>query len=120
MADNKTGLNAQYQSPPFGLAGDYSNSGAAGSPGVTDSAPGVGGGAVIASPVVSAAFDSSQIASNMPTVPVVAGDTSGFSDDLPVHQSPLLPGPPASYMDSGAGEGHAGHFPHPNAAPGRA
>jgi hypothetical protein len=95
-------------------------SGAAGSPGVTDSAPGVGGGAVIATPAVSNPFDSSQIAANRPAVPVTQGDTSGFSDDVPVHQSPLLPGQPADYMSSGAGQGHAGHFPHPNAAPGRA
>jgi hypothetical protein len=31
MADNRTGLNAQYESPPFGLRGDYTHTGAPGS-----------------------------------------------------------------------------------------
>lgn len=60
-------------------------------------------GAVIGSPVVSAPYGSSQLPANRPTVDVRSGDTSGFSDDTPVHTSPLLPGPLDDYLGAAAG-----------------
>jgi hypothetical protein len=75
---------------------------------VTDEAPGEGGGGVIASPAVSTPFMSSQLPDSHPTLPVTAGDTSGFTDDQPVHDSPLLPGAGSAAV-TGIGGGHT-HF----------
>jgi hypothetical protein len=85
--------------------------GAPGSSGVSDSPAGTGGGAVIASPVVSAPYGSSQLPENKPTLPVTQGDTSGFSDDSPVHESAIVPGPVADYLSTGAGQGSGAHYP---------
>ena len=106
--------NGQYSSPPFGLTGDYAFTGAPGSAGIQDRPAGTGGGAVIASPVVSTPYASSQLAANMPTVPVTQGDTSGMSSDSPVNGGPLQPGPLDGYLATGAGLGSditAGHHP---------
>jgi hypothetical protein len=90
--------------------------GAGGSPGVVDNPAGVGGGPVIANPVVSIPGASSQVPANMPTVPVVAGDSSGMSSDSPVNGGALQPGPltgPDSYLDTGSGSGSP-QVAHPN------
>jgi hypothetical protein len=89
---------------------------APGSDGITNSAPGVGGSSVIASPVVSVPFASSQLAESMPVVPVTAGDTSAMTDDMPAHASGIDgTSDAAPYMDTGAGSGHVVTSPHPNA-----
>jgi hypothetical protein len=112
-------INSQYSDPGplFGGAADYANTGAPGSASpVTDEPSGSGGGGVIGNPVVSVPGASSQVAASMPVVPVTAGDTSSFSDDMPVHKSELFPADPSAYMSTGAGMGTdttAGH--HPNA-----
>src|SRR5689334_10441525 len=117
VADNKTGLNAQYDpgSTPFGLSQAIGSTGAPGSvPAVVDAPAGVGGGGVIASPVVSVPGASSQVAANMPAVPVTQGDTSGMSSDVPVYPVPGVQGIDG-YLDTGSGEGTSiteGH--HPN------
>lgn len=104
MADDPS--NGQYSSPPFNLGGNYASTGlGAGSPGIQDEPPGVGGGGVIAEAVVSAPFGSSQLPENVGHLPVTAGDTSAMSDDMPIHDSPLLPG--AAYASvTGIGGGH--------------
>jgi hypothetical protein len=63
-------------------------------------------GGEVGSPVVSLPLASSQVPANMPRLPVAAGDTSGMSDDLAVHQSALIP---SHTSDTGIGHGHAGH-----------
>jgi hypothetical protein len=62
-------------------------------------------GAVIGRPTVSAVYVSSQLPEGRPTLAVTSGDTSGYSDDQPIHPSPLLPGS-AYAATSGLGEGH--------------
>jgi hypothetical protein len=95
--------------------------GAPGTPGVHDSPAGAGGGAVIASPVVSNPYGSSQVAVNMPSVLVTQGDTAGMASDSPVPP----PGDPLtglgldSIASTGAGLGSAGQHRHPNAGGGR-
>jgi hypothetical protein len=65
-------------------------------------------GPVVGTPVVSSVYVSSQLPEGQVTLPVTSGDTSGFSDDQPVHASPLLPG--AAYAaETGIGHGHTGH-----------
>ena len=116
MADNQTGLNAQYDNPPFSMSGGIGSTGAPGSPGDTVEQT---GGPVIASPAISIPFASSQIAANRPTVPVTSGDTSAMSSDQPIGDNfTLISGASADAMSAtGAGQGSditAGH--HPNAA----
>lgn len=89
MADNQTGLNAQYTADPQFVAGEYGMTGLGGSPSPNTAA--ATAGPVLAQPVVSTPLASSQLPENMPRVPVTSGDTSGFSDDQPIHSSPLLP-----------------------------
>jgi hypothetical protein len=113
VADNATGLNAQYADKPFGLGGDYLSSGAPGSPGVTVSDPDA---TVATVPVHSSPYWSAQ-ADPAPDVTVGVGDTSGFSDDTPIHESALLPHGEEA-LTTGAGDGHAGHFAHPNSGGG--
>jgi len=48
-------------------------------------------GGEVGSPVVSAPFGSSQLPENRPRLLVTGGDTSGFSDDRPIHESFLTP-----------------------------
>jgi hypothetical protein len=80
--------------------GGWYSTGYPGSPS-PDQAPATAG-PVVGRPVVSAPFGSSQLPENMPRLPVTSGDTSGFSDDLPVHESFLVP----SHSDvTGAGKG---------------
>jgi hypothetical protein len=112
MADNSTGLNAQYDSAGAQIVpGSYASTGAPGSPGEPDEAH---QGSLIGSPVVSAPYGTSQLPANMPSVDVYQGDTSGFSDDNPVHESPTMPGPASAYLSTGAGQGHADAWPrHP-------
>lgn len=110
MSDQSS--NQQYSSPPFGLSGDYGSTGAPGSVGVTAAAT---AGPVVGTPQVTSVWQSVQ-AAPPPEVPVHSGDTSSFSDDTPIHQSPLLPSDPAAYLSTGAGMGTdvtSGH--HPNA-----
>jgi hypothetical protein len=107
----------QYDSPGPAFGGPtagYAYSGAAGTQGVVDSPAGVGGGAVIGEGRVSAPFGSSQLAANIGEVPVTQGDTSGFSDDLPAHSSAIVQAPQEQLFSTGAGQGHANHFEHPN------
>lgn len=113
MADNKTGLNSQYDagSTPFGMSPAIGRTGAPGSPGVSVTEP----DATLASVTVTPNFGSSQVP--QPSVTVGTGDTSGFSDDSPVHEVPGVAGV-AGYMDTGAGTGHVAGPPHPNAAAG--
>jgi hypothetical protein len=110
VADNSTGLNAQYSESGTQLVpGSYASTGAPGSPSpVADAPPGVGGGAVIGSPeILTSTYASSQVPANLPRIPVTQGDTSAFSDDTPVHESPIMPGPASAYLSTGAGQGHA-------------
>jgi hypothetical protein len=65
-------------------------------------------GPVVGTPVVSSVYVSSQLPEGRPTLPVTSGDSSGFSDDRPIHESPLLPGS-AYAAETGIGHGHAGH-----------
>jgi len=87
------------------------------------SAPGTAGdraeesfGGVIASPVISAPYGSSQLPANRPRVDVLAGDTSGMSSDQSVQSSVFLPGGETgnSPAETGAGRGSAGAHSHPN------
>lgn len=105
-------VNQQYSDPPFVSAGAdaYLSTGAPGSP----PSPGGSAGPVVGRPAVLGSFDSSQLP--VSRVDVTSGDTCAFSDDVPVHDSPLLPGSPEPYMSTGAGDGRAEHIPHPNAA----
>ena len=77
-------------------------SGAPGSPGISwhDT-----NGGTIGNPVVSVQGMSSQLESGRPKQTVAAGDTSGMSDDIPCHTSPIMPGPQDEYLSTGAGEG---------------
>jgi hypothetical protein len=81
--------------------------GAPGSAGITAQAT---SGAEVGNPVVSNPYGSSQLPENKPTLPVTQGDTSGFSDDTPVHASPIMPAD-ASYLSTGAGQGSGAHYP---------
>ena len=85
--------------------------GAPGSAGIDAAAT---NGPEIGRPVVSAPFGSSQLEVNRPTVAVLAGDTSGMSDDLAAHVSAIEPGPQSGYLDTGSGSGHT-ITTHPNA-----
>jgi hypothetical protein len=116
VADNATGLNNQYTDRPFGLPGDYASSGASGTAGVTAAAT---AGSLVGSPAVSVPFASSQVPGNMPRVSVYGGDTSGFSDDLAAHASAVVAAPQDALLSTGAGDGAAGHFRHPNAGAGQ-
>ena len=109
--------NPQYtdQSKFFGMdAGPLASTGAPGSAGDTAAQS---QGTVIASPVVSVPFASSQVPASMPTVAVLDGDTSGMTSDQAVGDNfKVLSGADAAPMAStGAGQGSAGHIPHPNA-----
>lgn len=64
--------------------------------------------------MVTAQYGSSQVPANLPRVPVTVGDTSSMSDDMPVHASPIEPGPAAGYLDTGAGRGDANPYDHPS------
>jgi len=122
MPDNNTGLNAQYGASQFGLdTSAYASTGAAGSPSAGDSPPGAGGGPVIASPVVSVPYASSQIPASMPRIPVVAGDTTASSTDtvIPPRGDPMTGLSEAQVTTTGAGLGTAEHMPHPNSMSGR-
>lgn len=119
-------MSTDPQNPQYGAGSKFfaalpDGTGAPGSPGVQDSPPGSGGGGVIASPVVSVPFASSQVAESMPRVPVTAGDTAGMTSDSPVPPSgdPLTGLSVADVTQTGAGHGTAGHIPHPNAGGGR-
>jgi hypothetical protein len=116
MADNATGLNAQYDNAGalFGGATGYASTGAPGSPGDTAAQT---AGPVIGSPVVSVPFASSQLPANMPRLDVTAGDTSGMSSDQPVGDgfSTLSGVSPAAMSTTGAGQGNPDPYRHPGA-----
>lgn len=116
MADNNTGLNAQYDHPSalFPGSGSYASTGAPGGDGDTAAET---SGPVIGSPAVSTPYASSQIPGNMPHVDVTSGDTSGMSSDSPVgdHFSTLSGRPAADYLNTGAGQGNPNPYNHPNA-----
>jgi hypothetical protein len=59
-------------------------------------------GPEVGRPTVSSVYVSSQLQEGRPTLPVMSGDTSGFSDDLPVHESVLVP-PMSDVTGIGAG-----------------
>jgi hypothetical protein len=111
--------NPQYSNPGpiFGDASGYADSNAPGSPGVQDQAAGVGGGPVIATPVVSIPGASSQLAENMPHLPVTTGDTAGMTSDAPVPPGgdPLTGLGLDSIANTGAGSGTVITPHHPNA-----
>jgi hypothetical protein len=109
--------NGQYQSPPFGVGGDYASTGLGGTQGDTASQT---EGPVVASPVVSTPFGSSQVAANMPRQAVTTGDTSGMSSDQAVGDNfSKLAGVAQDAMTAtGMGTGHAVSPPHPNAGRG--
>jgi hypothetical protein len=100
--------NPQYSNPGalFGGTTDYDSTSFGGSPGVQDSPPGIGGGAVIATPVISAPLASSQLPQNMPTIPVVQGDTAGMADYIGAHTSAIMPGPAGWLPVHRAGQRH--------------
>ena len=117
MADNKTGLNAQYSDPPFGLSSGIGSTGAPGSSSLGDPGP---HGPVVGSPQVSVPGASSQLPQNMPVVDVTAGDTAASSWDSPVPPIDPMTGLQAdSLLSTGSGSGHVGGPPHPNSANGR-
>jgi hypothetical protein len=68
--------------------------------------------ATVATVPVSPSFDSVQGLAPR-TVAVGAGDTSGFSDDTPIHQSALLPHGEEA-LTTGAGTGSVAGPHHPN------
>jgi hypothetical protein len=86
-------------------------------PGTAGAQQGKAGPVLATNVVVSHDNKSSQVKPDI--LPVLyAGDTSSFSDDVPVHLGgPFLAGgTQGSRPDrTGAGEGNAGHQPHPNA-----
>lgn len=99
----------------FGQDGSaYMSTGAKGSMGITAEQT---AGGVIGTPVVSVPGASSQLAESMPTVPVMAGDTSAMSSDAPVPaQGDPMTGLGLDFIAStGAGQGSV-HAPHPNSA----
>lgn len=105
--------NDQYRFPPFGMSGiDLT-----GAPGSQVAGPESSAGPVIGEPVVSAPFDSSQVAASMPRVPVMAGDTCSMPSDAPVPASgdPMTGLSQAFVTQTGAGQGSAGQHAHPNA-----
>jgi hypothetical protein len=114
MADN---ANKQYMDPGvlFGAgSGDYSSTGAPGTQGVTaaeDAAP------LATVEVTPSPYWSAQLG-GLPRATVSVGDTSAYSSDNPVPVNPLLPDA-AGAGATGAGTGHVGGAPHPNAAAGR-
>jgi hypothetical protein len=118
MADNNTGLNAQYGATQFGLnTAAYASTGAPGTPGVSASET---SGSVIASPVVSTPGASSQIPANAPRVQVMSGDTTGMSSDavVPSGGDPLTGLSAGQLTTTGAGQGHVAGPHHPNAGGG--
>jgi hypothetical protein len=121
MATDPQNLQYTTPGPLFGGAQGYDSTGAPGSPGVQDAPAGSGGGGVIASPVVSVPFASSQLAESMPRLPVTAGDTAGMTSDAPVPVSgdPLTGLSLADVTQTGAGTGHVAGPAHPNSAAGR-
>lgn len=111
--------NLQYtdQSKFFGFgldAGPLASTGAPGSPG--DQAA-QSQGVVIATPVVSVPFASSQVPASMPSVPVLGGDTSAMSSDQAIgDRFEVLSGADAAAMSStGSGTGSVAGPHHPNA-----
>lgn len=108
--------NQQYVNPPFGMSKAIASTGAAGSPTVQDSPPGMGGGSVIASPVISAPFGSSQLPANLDRLPVTQGDTCSLSSDSPVPSSgdPLTGVSLADITETGAGQGHTHYGTRPS------
>lgn len=111
MADNSTGLNAQYEDPPFGLKGDYARTGAPGSAGARgDAADNTEAGPVTPPTGTwqpSARFGASANGTMMP-------DQTA--------DSAISVGPESAYSDTNAGKGRAGHWPrvHPGRAVKRA
>lgn len=106
--------NLQYTDQSKFFAGAPPGTGAPGSPGVQDSPPGVGGGAVIATPrILSSPYSSSQAEGNFVSIPVTQGDTSGMTSDNPVGAVPGVAGT-EGYLSTGAGQGSGEHIPHPN------
>jgi hypothetical protein len=89
-----------------------------GAPGTVGVSAAATAGGLVGSPQVSVPFGSSQVPGNMPRVPVYGGDTSSFSDDLAAHASPIVAAPQDALLSTGAGDGAAGHFRHPNAGTG--
>ena len=108
MADNSTGLNAQYSGEFFPGLSAGTGSSAPGSQGDTASET---GGTEVGSPVVSVPGASSQVPASMPRVSVTSGDTSGMSSDQAVQASPITPGPVDAYLTTGAGKGSGSHYP---------
>jgi hypothetical protein len=106
MADNNTGLNAQYDhaSPLFPGGGSFDSTGAPGGQGDTAAET---SGSVIGSPAVSTPYASSQIPGNMPHLDVTSGDTSGMSSDSPVGDnfSEISGRPASAFLSTGAGQG---------------
>jgi hypothetical protein len=104
--------NPQYSDPGPLFSGDsgaYASTGAPGTEGVT---AGVTSGPVVGSPPVTIVYQSVQ-AQPPPPVAVHSGATTAFSDDQPLHQSPLLPHA-AEASSTGAGMGSVAGPPHPN------
>jgi hypothetical protein len=110
VADNQTGLNAQYSSPPFGLSAAVGETGAPGSPTV----PSASYGPVVGTPAVVGVYQSSQ--GPVDHVAVTAGDTCGLSSDsvVPAGGDPLTGLSVEQVTATGAGTGHARGPGHPN------
>src|SRR5436309_423476 len=108
MADNSTGLNAQYDpgGGPFPGIAPWGTR-APGSAGITAEAT---AGGEVGRPVVMGLYDSAQDPSELTRVPVEAGDTSSFSDDNPAHASQIMAGPASDYVSDGPRPNRAGHY----------
>jgi hypothetical protein len=107
--------NLQYTSESAFFGGNGAAYASTGAPGTPVPGPEVTAGPVVGTPVISMPFTSSQVAANMPTVPVTSGDTCSMSSDSPVPAAGDWTGVPQAFIEgTGAGEGAAGHAPHPD------
>jgi hypothetical protein len=108
MADNATGLNAQYDGEFFPGIRAMGNR----APGSAGDSAAETTGEVVGSPVVlPGPYASSQVPASLARVDVTAGDTSSMSSDEAAQASVISPGPAASYTSTGAGSGSGAHFP---------
>src|SRR5262249_10189052 len=105
--------NPQYSSPGPLFAGDSGAYASTGAPGTEGVSAGALTGPVVGYTPVTFVYQSVQ-PQPPPHVPVHSGATTAFSDDEPLHQSPLLP-EAAAASSTNAGSGHPRGPGHPNA-----
>jgi hypothetical protein len=111
-------VNDQYRPgmTPFGTSEAIAHTGAPGTPGITAAES---AGPVVGTPVVSDGWASAQVPANLPTVEVLAGDSSGMSSDAPVPAGgdPLTGLGLDAIASTGAGSGSVQGAGNPNAQP---